>query len=382
VPVESNEPGNPLLRMPPRRRNKHKNKASTGATKAAPEGEKDIADLLADNLDAELTLKDEVAEAVSGLKGYDLAKKLHKEAVNMFNQSVAGDGLAPDVRDALRITHELRCASPGPNPVPQPVLPYMMWRKLEECSYTKGRINLESSCDIMAVGKFFVDLADSCMNRAAENIDILKRAAADPLGVLQPFIQIQGLQQASKYTTTDEMCMLACLVKNIVPAGINSVTVKSSPLHGNGVFAKRPIKKGEIITMYPCHAFLLCVEGVGTLWAMTNGENMLRTTASMLAGYSAEVEPTRISIAGDPDIYTNDACGHLINDGACIMKKDFDVNDVLKYIEDSLRAQNCHFISLAGCALAVMASRNIKTGEEVLAAYGAGFWSKYAHGEI
>lgn len=64
------------------------------------------------------------------------------------------------------------------------------------------------------------------------------------------------------------------------------------------------------------------------------------------------------------------------------MKKDFDVNDVLKYIEESLRAQNCHFISLAGCAMAVMASRNIKSGEEVLAAYGAGFWSKYAHGEI
>jgi hypothetical protein len=32
--------------------------------------------------------------------------------------------------------------------------------------------------------------------------------------------------------------------------------------------------------------------------------------------------------------------------------------------------------------MAVMASRNIKTGEELLSAYGAGFWSKYAHGEI
>lgn len=38
---------------------------------------------------------------------------------------------------------------------------------------------------------------------------------------------------------------------------------------------------------------------------------------------------------------------------------------------------NCHFIPLAGIMLAVVASRNITKGDEVLTAYGAGFWVKF-----
>ena len=47
------------------------------------------------------------------------------------------------------------------------------------------------------------------MNRPAENIDIIKGVVDDPLGVLKPFMDIQGLHQVDKYTTTGEMCMLA-----------------------------------------------------------------------------------------------------------------------------------------------------------------------------
>jgi len=70
------------------------------------------------------------------------------------------------------------------------------------------------------------------------------------------------------------------------------------------------------------------------------------------------------------------------NDRACILKKDFDVDEVLRYVDKSTRKQNCHFIPLGGAALAVVTSRDIKAGEEALAAYGPGLWSKYAHGEI
>jgi hypothetical protein len=361
--------------MPSRRRNKSKKKPPVVENQ-------DVAEALADKLDTDLTLSDSVADAVAGLHGYDLAKKLHKEALGIFNSGTMDDRVTPDTKDALHLTQELRCATPAERSLPKPFVPYVVWRKLDQLSTIKGRIDFGDDLRAMSVGKLLVDLTDSCMNRAAENIDIIKGAVDDPLGVLKPFMDIQGLHQVDKYTTTDEMCMLAFLLKNIVPAGLNSVSVKPSPLHGNGVFARRAITKGHIVTMYPCHAFSFAVEGTGTLWATADGETMLHTTASMLAGYSAEIEPTRIAIAGDPDKYTNDACGHLINDGACILKKDFGVDEVLRYVDESTRKQNCHFIPLGGAALAVVASRDIKAGEEVLAAYGAGFWSKYAHGEI
>lgn len=361
--------------MPSRRRNKSKNKAPVVENQ-------DTADALADELDTHLTLADGVADAVAGLHGYALAKKLHKEAVGRFNSGMVDDLVTPDTKDALRLTQELRCAIPGAKPLPKPFVPYMVWRKLDQLSTIKGRVDFGDDLKAMTVGKLLVDLTDSCINRAAENIDIINGAVDDPLGVLKPFMDIQGLHHVDKYTTTDEMCMLSFLLKNIVPAGIKSVSVRPSPLHGNGVFARRAIKKGHIVTMYPCHAFAFSVEGTGTLWAMANGETILHTTASMFAGYSAEVEPTRIAIAGDPDKYTKDACGHLINDGACILKNDFGVDDVLRYVSESTRKQNCHFIPLGGAALAVVASRDIKGGEEVLTAYGSGFWSRYAYGEI
>ena len=364
-----------LLRMPPRRRKKSKQKSPVVESQ-------DVAEALAEKLDTDLILLDSVADAVAGLHGYDLAKKLHQEAVGLFNSGAVDDRVTPDTKDALHLTHELRCAIPGANSLPRAFIPYVVWRKLDQLSTIKGRVDFGDDLQAMTVGKLFVDLTDSCMNRPAENIDIIKGVVDDPLGVLKPFMDIQGLHQVDKYMTTGEMCMLAFLLRNIVPVGINAVSVKPSSLHGNGVFARRSIKKGHIVTMYPCHAFSFAVEGTGTLWAMADGETMLHTTASMFAGYSAEIDPTRIAIAGDPDKHTNDACGHLINDGACILKKDFDVDDVMRYVDESTRKQNCHFIPLGGAALAVVASRDIKAGEEVLAAYGAGFWSKYAHGEI
>lgn len=366
---------NQLLRMPPRRRNKSKKKSPVVENQ-------EVGFQLAEKLETDLKLSEKVADAVAGLHGYDLAKKLHKEALGIFNSGTMDDSVTPDTKDALHLTQELRCATPGANSLPKPFVPYVVWRKLDQLGRIKGRVDFGSDLQAMTVGKLIVDLTDSCINRAAENIDIIKGAVDDPLGVLKPFMEIQGLNQVDKYTTTDEMCMLALLLKNIVPAGINSVSVKPSPLHGNGVFARRAIKKGHIVTMYPCHAFSFAVEGTGTLWAMGSGETMLHTTASMLAGYSAEIEPTRIAIAGDPDKYTNDACGHLINDGSCILKKDFGVDELLRYVNESTRKQNCHFIPLGGAALAVVASRDIKAGEEVLAAYGAGFWARYAYGEV
>jgi hypothetical protein len=40
---------------------------------------------------------------------------------------------------------------------------------------------------------------------------------------------------------------------------LNKVYVGQSRLHGLGVFAKKPIKRGEIITYYPPHYILLMI---------------------------------------------------------------------------------------------------------------------------
>ena len=98
----------------------------------------------------------------------------------------------------------------------------------------------------------------------------------------------------------------------------------------------------------------------------------------MLSLYAAEVDGTRVIVAGDPAIYSNESCGHLINDGAAITKADYGVEDILCYTEDSLACQNCVFVPLGGLAVAVVATRSVKKNEELLTGYGGACdWSLY-----
>jgi hypothetical protein len=174
-----------------------------------------------------------------------------------------------------------------------------------------------------------------------------------------------------------ELATFVMMTKNICPTDLCNVRIAASPKHGEGVFAQRNLKRGDLITLHPCHYVSINLVG-HTAWvpAKVGIPNMTEMLSKVLFQYSAHVADTCISIAADPTIPpTPAACAHLINDGAVIEERDFDYATLQKYVADSTAAQNCHFVTLAGVCVAAVASRDIKRNEEVYAAYGGPFWA-------
>jgi hypothetical protein len=67
------------------------------------------------------------------------------------------------------------------------------------------------------------------------------------------------------------------------------------------------------------------------------------------------------------------ACGHLINDAASLCA-DPTAADENAYVAASVAGCNCIFLPICGCALAVVAIRDIEDGHELFASYGICSW--------
>ena len=64
--------------------------------------------------------------------------------------------------------------------------------------------------------------------------------------------------------------------------------------------------------------------------------------------------------------------GHFVNDAA---KPTADPNSHDVYVAVSMSKMNCVFEDLQRLTVAVVASRDIKAGEELFVSYGLGYWS-------
>ena len=169
------------------------------------------------------------------------------------------------------------------------------------------------------------------------------------------------------------------ICKNLVPSGLGgNIAVRPSSIHGNGVFATSNIPKGKLITMYPADVVSIVEPGRGSHWYRSNGDEISRLEVPLYFRYAARVEGTNISLCGDPDKYSPDVCGHIINDGASLENNTFGPGEMVCYMKLSHRKQNCFFVSVHDCALGVMSVRDIKEGEELLTGYGAEFWANCA----
>ncbi|KOO53715.1 hypothetical protein Ctob_012637 [Chrysochromulina tobinii] len=71
--------------------------------------------------------------------------------------------------------------------------------------------------------------------------------------------------------------------------------------------------------------------------------------------------------------HTPAACGHLINDAASLCA-DPTAADENAYVAASVAGCNCIFLPICGCALAVVAIRDIEDGHELFASYGICSW--------
>lgn len=352
-----------------RKRNKHK----APVAQPTPTSAKDLSKSV-----EKLKIADAALDRVDGLSGFALAKELH-----MLSLEICKSGNAkfenPDDQWAFDILLKYKLDE-SEDSSPVVIIPAAVENLLLKHGLGGGCIDVQRQFDVHSMGKMMKEFANIVLNQLRDDGALLLTLAHGAL--LKPFEDVRGLKQILPYATKTEMTMISILIKNIVPQGLNNACVKSSPIHGNGVFARRKIKKGDIITMYPCDGFILNIPGNGDLHAKANGDAMLYTEAALLSAYSATVGLTGVSICGDPDKHTNAACGHIINDGSSLLKDDFEPEDVVKYMEESTATCNCYFVSLSGVVLAVVACKDINKGEEVLTSYGAAFWAKYARMEF
>jgi hypothetical protein len=169
-----------------------------------------------------------------------------------------------------------------------------------------------------------------------------------------------------------------------LPFELNKVEVKKSTIHGVGVFAKKNIFCGELITFYPgdiveynpnedrhIPGHITCVIKSKRLEEQFNNQSYYDLMSN---DYAFDIN-TKYTIIGNP-YFNNDPnyMGHFINDGAksnSILKS----NDI--YYKISKIKENCKFYSVKDLHIAIIATKNINIGEELFIHYGIGYWETY-----
>ena len=154
-----------------------------------------------------------------------------------------------------------------------------------------------------------------------------------------------------------------------------NVYVKESKIHGRGAFAKRDIKKGELITNYPVDIIVerdlgratpskRCVELYGRKMDLDGDQRHLR---NYIIGIN-----DNIFIMGCPE-FDNDPTfmGQFINDSH---SHDSTEESIKKY-EASFDGHNC--MILPSALPSVIARKDIKKDEELLTSYGWEYWIIY-----
>ena len=164
---------------------------------------------------------------------------------------------------------------------------------------------------------------------------------------------------------------------------------------GMGLFATRDIRTGELVTLYPCDALVTVVRSplqedddeatVSEIYFDVNAPAGSDWHANFKAqcpefirhawSYSVSISPLR-SIIGDPTRATDDAAylAHMVNDFA--MCAGSDKNAIEAYVAASEGAANVGLDTATtnGCHVAMVATKPIREGDEILLSYGAGYW--------
>jgi hypothetical protein len=165
-----------------------------------------------------------------------------------------------------------------------------------------------------------------------------------------------------------------------VPIVLDWVNVAPSPVHGEGVFAKKDIPQNTIVTTYPADLLMLLSDvGAEERRQQTISFDRLRKKTQQLIymsrrdletkavqqlsrdwdDYGLE-HPSGCSIFADPYSYTPSKCGHKINDAL-----------------DTGHTNNCMECFLChGVVIGILSSRDIKEGEELFMSYGKPYWEE------
>lgn len=334
-------------------------------------------------------LKPGVRERCGNMQGPELIRELLRSGLKIAETDDYDSVVSTNLKDLV----EYSARYPFPNaPMadssdglkihdPTPVLMVAAFVKNTINTKTKktktGNIILDGTVTFDKIGSLFTHLATDSVY---PDKDIAhKMVLQTPGSLLKAVYENPHMTDILRIVSSSiEMTKISFLMQNLVPDGLSKVRVGASIVHGNGVFAEHQINAGDVITMYPCDIIALDNPGGGMRLYRADGKDLTRTEANVYIAYLCKVQGTRIAIAGDPDKYCPAACAHIINDGAYIDKADFTLDEAVQYTEKSCNTQNCHFVSVADCAMVAIATKVIQKDEEVFAGYGAEFWGHIA----
>ena len=165
----------------------------------------------------------------------------------------------------------------------------------------------------------------------------------------------------------------------------NKIEIRTSKIHGKGVFARDLIRKGTIVTFYPAHAIWVDDKLHSNEEAFCH--RVIRDKLGLFYGTSDySYEYRCLTVVGDPEkIHNKNLCGHMLNDSVGNVFKDIKYVDIQnpllfkkttsKYYVDGAEKRNCVIkYHLTHPCVYVMTTRDIRKDEELLIVYGAPYW--------
>jgi len=156
------------------------------------------------------------------------------------------------------------------------------------------------------------------------------------------------------------------------PAFVAPCEIKKAK-YGNGVFATRDIKKGEVVTLYPSHGYFSAPDKKG-------GRNGVDGTGGGYdSAYCVTHFPTNTIHQGDKKMADPLFLGHIVNDFCPFAEEFKDKNrhgeTMMKYFLYGITYQNVEYDMGEKYFVSIKASKDIKAGEELLAAYSPTYWA-------
>lgn len=206
---------------------------------------------------------------------------------------------------------------------------------------------------------------------------------SDPRGPLVRVTEFFQKMKRSVQGTPLAFDALIYLQERLFSRKLDLVEIRPSSVHGRGVFAKKDIPKGTLVTFYPGdmveHLEKSKVAGDKTEYAVTTTSDSLTKKASTTEGmnyltrYKVTVSKD-YAIIGDPENISDPTyLGHMINDAA----RSHNPDDMIIYLVVAASKMNVAIMPIEDCHVGVVALRDIKRHEELFFPYGPDYWKSY-----
>lgn len=165
--------------------------------------------------------------------------------------------------------------------------------------------------------------------------------------------------------------------------------VGPSPLHGSGLFAVRDIARGEVITHYPAHGFVLSNTGRPL---SEPGERLIMGSSVQESPHAVEHKDLRqpteferhtynfrvtpmLDIIGYPDMVDSHLLlAHMANDAVTTSDTVHNSASEIRYTHAALATNNAMVDEKNPGIVAMYATKPIRAGEEITISYGYGYW--------